>query len=288
MSDHQTNAILIGGVGGSGTRIFAEALLTAGMRTLTDLNRACDAQGCTLLFKRPDVLKDIKAGASFSQLASILDAAINGEHPLDRADRLRLRALTHEPRLHHSPWWLWKRSRALRRDAARQRQSGAWFIKEPNLHIVAGELLALRPETKFVMAVRHGVDMAFSSNQQQVAVWGPMLLEDPSLQVGPVASLRYWCHVHRRIEALRQANPSRVEVLSFDQLCRDPETVIRRLLRFCGVASTDKDIERVAQSVKPPPSIGRRHNEDLSVFDSEDISFVDNWMSTIEASDERK
>ena len=172
MSDHQINAILIGGVGGSGTRIFAEALLTAGMRTLTDLNRACDAQGCSLLFKRPDVLKDIKAGAPFSQLASILDAAINGEHPLDRADRLRLRALTREPRLHHSPWWLWKRSRALRRDAARQRQSGAWFIKEPNLHIVAGELLALRPETKFVMAVRHGVDMAFSSNQQQVAVWG--------------------------------------------------------------------------------------------------------------------
>ena len=50
-------------------------------------------------------------------------------------------------------------------------RSGRWFLKEPNLHWIAPRILEIDPDIRFVMAVRHGIDMAFSTNQQQLVIW---------------------------------------------------------------------------------------------------------------------
>ena len=77
------------------------------------------------------------------------------------------------------------------------------------------------------MVVRNGIDMAFSTNQQQVAVWGPTAFDEPDMQADAPASLRYWCHVHRRIADLKEREPDRTLIVSFDQLCQDPSPAPR-------------------------------------------------------------
>ena len=290
-----SNPIIIGGVGGSGTRVFAESLMAAGIRTLKDLNKASDAQGCTLLFKRPTVLDDIEDGHRFERLWNILEAAIYGASKLSKEDWLLLKGLVQEERVtrkmqdnrvvtHRLPKWLRRRAKKLRKEAAQAAKSGQWFLKEPNLHIVAPTALKLRSDLRFVMAVRHGVDMAFSKNQQQVSFWGSTIFGEPDLVVSEVASLRYWCEVHRRISAFQEREPDRVLILSFDQLCAEPKIVLRRLFEFSGVEPTDELINRASKDVKAPSSIGRRHNEDLSQFDPADMDFVESYMANIKCS----
>ena len=279
-----TGPVIIGGVGGSGTRLFAECFMAAGLRTLRDLNKPQDAMACALLFKRPSVLADIEAVEPFRRLWRILEAGIDGGSPLSREDKDLLRTLALETRHKHPRHWLLRRARRLAREARGRAWTGRWFLKEPNLHWVAPAALEHHPELLFVMAVRHGTDMAFSRNRQQVGVWGPTVLGEPGLEITPVASLRYWCHVHRRIDEIRSRYPDRVLVVSYDQLCRRPELVLPRLFGFAGIEPTSALLARATEGVKAPSSIGRHLDEDLSVFDPEDLAFVESFMTTIEMS----
>jgi hypothetical protein len=279
-----TDPVIIGGVGGSGTRLFAESFMSAGLRTMRDLNKPSDSMACALLFKRPSVLKDMEAGEPFQRLWLILEAALEGGHPLSKDDRLLLKRLALEPRPGHPRSWLKTRTRKLKREARQRPNSERWFIKEPNMHWVAPSALEYRPNLRFVMAVRHGVDMAFSRNQQQVNVWGPTVLQEQGLEINPSASLRYWCLVHRRIAELQKKHPDRVLIVSFDQLCRDPDLVFPRLFEFADIDPTTELMKRASAGVKAPSSIGRHLNEDLSVFDPADLAFVDSFMATIEMS----
>ena len=279
-----TDPVFIGGVGGSGTRLFAESFMAAGLRTVRDLNKPSDAMACALLFKRPSVFQDIEAVEPFQRLWRILESGIQGGQPLSRDDRLLLKQLTLEPRRGHPTAWLRSRARKLRGEAKRRPQTGRWFIKEPNLHWVAPSALDYRPDLRFVMAVRHGIDMAFSRNQQQVAMWGPTVLEDANLEITPNTSLRYWCFVHRRIAELKARCPDRVLIVSFDQLCRDPGLVFPRIFEFSNIEPTGELMDRASSGVKAPSSIGRHLNEDLSVFDPDDMAFVESFMATIEMS----
>jgi hypothetical protein len=281
------DSIIIGGVGGSGTRVFAESLRHAGIRSLSDLNKASDHLGSTLLFKRRNIFDDIQDG-HFESIWALLEKALQGGQKPTLDEKILLKSLSSHVRLNHDSRWLKKRSRCLIRSMkSKTTDDSRWFLKEPNLHIVTPAVFEIRENIRMVMVVRHGVDMAFSRNQQQTHLWGPLILEEPDLTPGPESSLRYWCHTHRRILKISDAYPGRVLILSFDQLCHDPEPVLRALFHFAGIESTATLIRECSIGVKPPVSIGRRHNEDISVFSSNDLNFVDEFMQSIECSSEK-
>jgi hypothetical protein len=277
-----TFPILIGGVGGSGTRLFAESFLDAGLRTLNDANDAGDSLGCALLFKRPELLAELEDPIAIERLWSIVESAVLGGRPLTIEQRKLLNALRKVPRPMHTTWWLRGRARRCIRDAKRPPTPGRWFVKEPNLHWPSLKLLELRPDYRFMMVVRHGVDMAFSSNQQQLIVWGAAALGQPELPIDPAASLRYWCLVHRRFLKLQARYPERVMAVSFDQLCAQPEKILRRVFEFAHITSNRELITRCIENVKPPASLDRHRNEDCTVFDSEDREFAESFMKDIQ------
>tara|TARA_B100001059_G_scaffold56156_1_gene51107 strand:- start:2502 stop:3368 length:867 start_codon:yes stop_codon:yes gene_type:complete len=275
------DSIMIGGVGGSGTRVFAESLLNAGIRSLSDLNSASDHLGSTLLFKRTDIFDDIESGR-FEMVWSLLEKAFDGGTPPTKEEKSLLKALANQDRPNHNSRWLRKRKRSLVRDMKSKRDDSRWFVKEPNLHIITPAVLELRDDIRMVMVVRHGVDMVFSGNQQQSNLWGSRFLEEPDLVCDHVSSLRYWCVVHHRILDIANRHPDRIRILSFDQLCQDPEPVLRSLFEFTGIDATDELLRTCSTGVRPPKSIGRRHGEDLSGFSSSDIDFVDEFMERIQ------
>lgn len=70
MTNKYIPPVVIGGVGGSGTRLIAECVKKLGFFIGNDLNDAFDNLWFTLLFKRREILS--LSDAEFNQLVDIL------------------------------------------------------------------------------------------------------------------------------------------------------------------------------------------------------------------------
>jgi hypothetical protein len=246
-----------------------------------DLNVALDNLWFTLLFKRRAMLTGEAGDDEFRRCHEIFAAAMTGESAATMAGKpwlgSYLERLTMDGRPQHPKEWLRERASSLmgtlRSGAVRE---GPWAWKEPNTHVVFARLARLDPHLRFVLVMRNGLDMAWSTNQNQLAFWGDILL--PGLDTGGVAthraSLAYWCAAHRRIFAEAGEFPGRLHTVDFDRLCTSPHGEIASLLDFLGIPGDPPTVERLAGMVKMPDSVGRHRTRPLSDFDPSDVEYV--------------
>jgi len=194
--------VVVGGVGGSGTRLVALILEELGFSMGQDQNESSDNLAFTLLFKRLAIL-DCGEG-EFDALVTLMakgagcsGGGSGGSGGLSAAEFSLLRSVAAEDRLGHPQSWLQERARRIVATAAASSGnrgggfSGSWGggwggprkwgWKEPNSHVVLDRLAARFPAMKYVHVVRSGLDMAMSENQNQLALWGTHVL-------GPVAA----------------------------------------------------------------------------------------------------
>ncbi len=129
--------------------------------------------------------------------------------------------------------------------------------------------------------IRHGLDMAFSNNQNQVINWGKLLfnipvpnINDPSL---PRYSLKYWNKANNKAleRGKKYLGHNNFMLLHFEDLCREPEKNIKKLLRFLEISPDTVDVKELASLPQLPSSVGRYKNHDLSIFDKKDIKQVE-------------
>lgn len=233
--------VAIGGVGGSGTRIFASIAKELGIYMGDTLNRANDN-----LFFPP--IRDLYL-----------------EKPCLAFEEIILRA---QPLIKEFDNLM---QQGLQRSGLRY-----WGWKGPPtyLHLAAFNKF-YGNKLRYVHVVRNGLDMAFSKNQNQVQNWGFLFgvnVEEVEL---PVASLRYWIAANQQaIADGKQYMPGRFLLLRFDDLCTNPYQIIQCFANFCGITVSSDQIEQAALLLKVPPSIGRYREKNLGVFSSAEIEAV--------------
>lgn len=262
--------IAIGGLGGSGTRVVARCLEHFGFYLGSDLNEAKDNLWFTLLFKRPEILS--VSEQEFSQLVAIFRDAMHSL-PVTAAEDIGLvHSLAATDRCQHPAQWLQQRAQSLLRVAA---GSSACLIawKEPNTHIVLERLATHVPELRYIHVIRNGLDMAFSTNQNQPQLWGKLLTGE-TFEASPRYALHYWCRAQQRACQIGRRMGDRFHIVDYDELCTNPRTVIEGIAAFASVTINDEMKQQLCAEVKPPASIGRFRGQDLAVFDPEDIAFV--------------
>ena len=120
-----------------------------------------------------------------------------------------------------------------------------WGWKAPNSQILIDYLPQVFPALIYIQAIRHGLDMAYSTNKRQLRLWGPMfgidVPEDDHLL--PRAALEYWVASNRAtIEHGTRLLGDRFYLLNFDQLCADPPTEIARLLAVLSINPGSVDV----------------------------------------------
>lgn len=240
--------VAIGGLGGSGTRLVSEILRNAGIFMGSDLNAPGDNLWFTLLFKHASILE--ASDERFDQLLRAFVSAMTGAGALDDDDAAMLDGLARQDRPQHPSDWLLLRKQSLLTAAHTARTSGRWGWKEPNTHVVIERIWRRLPDLRYIHVVRHGLDMAYGRNQNQLRLWGGHFLGRSPAEDGPADSLAYWCRVQQRMEALLARNPHRIHWLDYDRLCVDPAPVLEDLARFL---STD-----AGKLVAPPAGIHRR------------------------------
>lgn len=238
--DQTQNPIAVGTIGGSGSRVVARILKGAGVFMGARLNGSEDNLEFTERFRHREIL-ELPEPAFAARLAAF-----------ERLSRTAMQA------------------------AGQQR----WGWKEPNSHVVIERILATYPGMRYVHLLRSGLDMAFSTNQRQARLWGPIYLgREVAEPPQPRDMLAYFCEVHRRIAALaaRPENRDRVLFLHYEALCARPEAEIARLLAFLGLEPAEP-LAALAALVAPPDSIGRHRAHDPAVFDPADLAYLERTL----------
>ncbi len=250
--------LAIGGIGGSGTRAIAKLAAQAGADMGADLNDSLDHLGFTALFKRhalfpternQDALREALTLYLQSRGLDVFDADTTttpahtpATGPTPTPTPTTTPRTTRTARLNHflsqlpessaaeanCEWqnteWLEERIGRLA-DVTASPQLTGW--KEPNTHVTLPYLLAALPNLHYVHVIRHGLDMAFSSNVAQVRLWGALLSGNTLDADKPADRFTYWCAVHRRLATVATQFPGRVSVCPIDQ---GRDTVKERLL----------------------------------------------------------
>ena len=126
--------IVIGGVGGSGTRLFAKMLKDLGFYIGGDLNTAEDNLWFTLLFKRQELWPPQAHKDELVQLLKIFYSAMSEGSIPDTVDPESIRRLASRARLQHSAEWLSQRVESLL-SLKNVSVDSPWGFKEPNSHI---------------------------------------------------------------------------------------------------------------------------------------------------------
>ncbi len=293
----------VGGVGGSGTRVVADIVNRIGFAFAPDLNEALDNLWFTLLFKYREAY-DLDS-ARFAQLYGAFGDAMSGRNVSEKMNSKLIELLLSGDRAgQHSQLWVRERLQGLLKQgcgSTASEQGTAYFFvsqnvsehsgmrsgvdahvrsfqgttgwgwKEPNTHIFIDRLISLEPRLRYIHLVRSGLDMAFSRNRNQLRLWGPLVLRQ-DYEDSPRGALRFWRWANERVLELRNINPDRILLVSFERLCHAPGETIAKIAEFLGQAVASDLQNALASAVKTPATIDRFISEDD--LDPDDIAFA--------------
>jgi hypothetical protein len=230
----ETAPVVIGGVGGSGTRVAAEMLEALGFFVGDDLNHAHDNMR---LARRFDEIQ--------SRVPGLPDGAADITDILEAFERDM-----------HAAY------------LAQSTRRAGWGWKVPANFFILPQLSRHFGPVRYIHVIRHGLDMAFSSNQNQTRNFGRHYGVDAAARPLPEASLAYWIRANTwALETVSRLGLDHL-VVDFDRLCADPHGGAGNLLRFLG--RDDADLPRLAALVEPPASLGRYRDHDLAFVTAAD------------------
>lgn len=274
-----TPPVVIGGAGGSGTRLIAECLRQLDFYIGSDLNKANDNLWFTLLFKRIETLS-----ATTEEINSLIEILFKGMTGSTRFTQVQIdlvNELASLDRKQHPTNWLKARAESLLSERPVCGTNDRWGWKAPNNHIIINHLIESFPNMKYIHVARNGLDMAYSKNQNQLELWGKHFL-GLDVTLSPYYSLKYWCIIHRRILDYGATIGSNFLFLNYDDFCLNPEKGVNRLVEFLELDHKNLKISNLVNLVNAPASIGRFKQHDIRMLDKCDIDFVKKLGFTVE------
>jgi len=281
--------VVVGGVGGSGTRLIADILMELGYYIGSDLNESLDNLAVTLLFKRPHWYK--------KKIACIESHVCRGLNILTRTMTEQKPSILNPAEIHYfldavlymyrhghdhlgngkGTWAIQRAINVLKYKNINAVRRVGWGWKEPNSHIYLHWLYRYYPEMKYIHLIRNGLDMAYSSNQAQLHNWGFIWgIDQERIEHEPQwASLEYWIQANRHaINVGRTMSSRKFMVLNYDHLCESPMDELLRLFAFLEVDIASIALDYYSNKIRMPKTIGRHRQFDGSVFEKRQVDCV--------------
>lgn len=236
-----------------------------------DLNESLDNLWFTLLFKRPKIFT--VPDDEFTKLVRIFRERMTGKKTIDPSSAEIIESLALEDRLPEFPLQ-WAQNRATSLVNGIGADAGQnWGWKEPNTHFFIARLRRILPGLKYIHVMRNGLDMAHSKNQNQLRLWGPVLMGQ-DVEITPGSSLKFWRLVNERALAVGNDMGGDFLLIKYERFCAEPIYELHRLLEFLGDSVPPGDYSRLLDRVAPPLSINRFKSHKMDLFDSSDVAFV--------------
>jgi len=245
--------------------VVAQIMRQLEVYTGSSLNKAGDNKWFTLLCKLPrfDLEVNSPDEVLVSRSLDVLERAMTGQ--ISRGDRRAIADVVERCQMEararpllddRPPEWLRdiEASLLLSRKTV-PRSAPKWGWKEPNCHLFLPQLVRhFEDRLRYVHVIRNGVYMAHSHNQNQVSRWGQIF----GLDVGgttptPQDSLDYWIRANElALTRGRAMRPGHFLVVNYDELCRNPSSVVPTLVEFLGFDPPTSVMDELVTLPRPP------------------------------------
>ncbi|MEO6882567.1 MAG: sulfotransferase [Bacteroidia bacterium] len=274
----QNTIVAIGALGGSGTRVVAQILMDAGIFMGDDLNVANDNLVFTRLFKNPRWFENTSQNNVNKRLKLFEKYMTNGHLSFSEKLHIAFAAYTNPSIKSNSDYY----SKLFSEPIIRTNKTNfIWGWKEPNTQIYIEEIANYSPNLKYIHVIRHGLDMAFSDNKQQLKNWGyrfniHLKADDDEKEIAR-KQLDYWIKSNTNaIEKGRELLDDRFHLLYHEKLCKQPKIEIKNLMNFIGHEINDSILASLA-SIPTISGSGERYKKnDCSIFSEEQLREVEN------------
>ena len=281
MDSIESSPIVIGGLGGSGTRVVAQFLYDLGIYMGSYLTEQLDNYWVSFLFrnkktfadtelfnKRIEILKQtMLTGIQQKALFFPLWTKVVIEQ-MDWGSRLK--------RPYRTVKWLAKSGYTFLTAKKLNSHYKGWGWKNPHSINYVDKLDQVFDNLRFILMIRDGLDMAFSKNQGMLYYWGPTfgVSVPQSPEELPIRSIKFWYRINKRALLKGKQLGERFFPVSFEKLCLHPKPVLQKILKLTGISPSKKQFQKLLEIVKIPPTLGRHKKYDLSVFSSQDLENV--------------
>ena len=153
-----------------------------------------------------------------------------------------------------------------------------WAWKEPNTQIYVREILNHFQGLKYIHVLRHGLDMAFSNNLQQLKNWGwkygIKISKDDNQETLILKQLDYWNATTKEILQLKEEYNDQIFIVNFGELCMNPKRGVDHLLSFCDIEPSSDALEDIYEIPRFTPSINRYRRYDISRFSKDQLEII--------------
>ncbi len=256
--------IVVGGSGGSGTRVVAEILMRAGVYLGSDLNGPHDNLTFTYVCKHPYryAARPERISAEQADLFALHESLFFGRLPSGGPLlALFLRCARDHALRRYSPAWVFERWSKVR--AAPKDHRCLWGWKEPNSMYFLDGLKLFYPQAKYIQVVRHGLDMVYTQNDQQYFHWAPRYGIDPKDERA-VQRFAFWHRSNRAaVETAQALFGQNFCLIRFEDLVLSPEQSLRQLLEFVQPPAPP-DLPSLAHIPRKPDTFQRYKERDLA------------------------
>lgn len=213
--------LIIGALGGSGTRMVTRLVTVAGVFMGGWVNEAEDSEPIQHFYK--------------AWLRQYLAQGGNlGSFEFDAAEKDFRRALDAHRTGIHSP-------------------DAAWGAKVPRSILMLGFWQQLFPRFRFIHVVRNGLDMVYSSDHRQRDMVGDLMLSERERADDEVSqAMTYWCRVNMAAADFgEQHMTGRYLRVRYEDLCTRPIATVRELVEFASARPRDDVINAVVGMISP-------------------------------------
>lgn len=223
---------LVVGTGGSGTRITAQLMLAAGVHLGPDRNPANDTRQMTRFLRLH--------ARRYLEESQWIDGGGSNSIPPPADDLLSELKAAIDRLMESAP------------DGAR------WGAKNPPNIYVLPLLDTAFGDARVVQFVRDGRDMAYSSNQNQLEVYGELVVGDLAGEPDPVRSIALWSRMNlAALSYAREHLEDRHMVLRYEDICADPRGGATRLLEHLELPVTEAILDQAEKTIAISASAGR-------------------------------
>lgn len=290
--------IVIGGIGGTGTRAVAAVLKACGLELVGPSGPELDSQWFTMLIKRPswpDLVEEATRPVpeiveALQVLRLMMSGARLGERELAVLAAAAAECAAHGYEdLDGIKWWAPQTPfRFIAQYLAKPPPAltdQVWGWKQPISHVVLPEIIAAFPSVRYIHVVRHPLDMAWSGNTQGVRLWGGLCgVERTSVDASPQnAQLAWWLYSTRQANLVGRQLRERFTMVRLEQLCEHPIGVTRRLAEFSGLSPDEPTLRKAAAQIEPPTSLGMWRERSTDELDQTLLSQVRRWTESWES-----
>lgn len=248
--------IVVGGLGGSGTRLIAAMLKESGIYIGSYLNESLDNLWFTFLFRRPlqypfsdiDTLFEIferrmqgntnwTLGVKRKLVGCCLDFISHNYVP---ANRWGFPAKTLQSFFTKLPL-----------DQGPQ----SWGWKEPNSHLFVRQILDRYANLRYIHLIRHPLDAVYGKNYNQYKNWRKIFGDEESDE--HLGMLKFYDRVHSKVIGL---NDARVMLFKYEDIITNQHTSVRQLFQFIGMSPEDDLVKRCVQLISKERALPRYLN----------------------------